>query len=256
MAPSLAEDDEPVAAATTTIAIPDTGAATTTDVTLRSSADYFNVGSVGSRDDVCFSLSKRRQSSGCTQLEFDLQCERHVFTSFQTAINMLMKVFSPAQGPLEHKRVTSILDSLNFNVKEWKQYAKYVQGNYKRQLVARTPTFAIFLKVWKAGQESLVHDHNGCESWIKVLEGELQETLYETSSFSLKPKLDRTLTPSKVTYLESDCIHQNRADSPCATLHFYSPPYSGNRNYEIEEITWKPNANINSCCDNKANASE
>jgi len=58
------------------------------------------------------------------------------------------------------------------------RYKFFVGGRYTRNLVALDPAFSLVLMCWSAASCSPVHDHptHGC--WMKVLEGELTETLY------------------------------------------------------------------------------
>jgi len=125
-----------------------------------------------------------------------------------------------------------MLDNFQFHPREWKQYGKYVAGQYKRQLVARNSRFTLFLTVWRSGQTSPIHDHNGSRCWIKVLEGEVEEKLFSVNSTNLQCVETNTITPQAVAFREGDCIHQNHTSVPAASLHLYSPPYSFCRNYD------------------------
>lgn len=53
---------------------------------------------------------------------------------------------------------------------------------YTRNLVMETDLFSLIILVWNPRKESPVHDHpcDGC--WVRVLEGQVQETVYDKNS--------------------------------------------------------------------------
>lgn len=76
----------------------------------------------------------------------------------------------------------------------------------------------------------MVHDHSGSVSWIKVLEGTIEETKYQFSeeSESLQPLASVPYSVDSVIYNDEKVIHkvQNIShEAPAVSLHIYSPPY-------------------------------
>jgi len=87
--------------------------------------------------------------------------------------------------------------------REWRQYAKFKQGHYTRNLIGFDEKFTILLLCWERGQMSPIHDHAGSNCWVKVLEGELQETVYDINADgqTVSERSVVTYHPPGVTYI-------------------------------------------------------
>lgn len=52
--------------------------------------------------------------------------------------------------------IKSILSLMNFNQKEWRQYSRFVESKYTRNLIGYDEKFTIILLCWERGQGRLV----------------------------------------------------------------------------------------------------
>ncbi|GAB5371008.1 hypothetical protein AAMO2058_001542000 [Amorphochlora amoebiformis] len=161
-----------------------------------------------------------------------------IFLDFGTLVEAVRKEFNGelARGPRDPEtaqRITQMLSSVRINPKEWEQYTHFVGGRYTRTLVGFDQSFCILLLCWEKGQESPIHCHANSSCWVKVLDGQLQESIFDFPSGKGKPlrlKQQEIFSPNQATYIDnSHGVHRMgnaRSDTPCVSLHIYSPPYS------------------------------
>ena len=98
--------------------------------------------------------------------------------SFSELINVLKSdcaVITPA-------RMQDILDRLVVTTEEARPHALFSERRYARNLVYKDREFEIMIMCWNAGQRSSIHDHAGSLGGLKILEGELTESLFERAA--------------------------------------------------------------------------
>ncbi|KAJ9248170.1 hypothetical protein DTO207G8_7611 [Paecilomyces variotii] len=116
--------------------------------------------------------------------------------------------------------------------------------NYTRNAIENINHKAnILLLVWNPGKGSPIHDHADAHCIMKVLSGELHETVYETPDNEpghtkpLTVKSSTTYGANEVTYI-SDKIGLHRVYNPSSSqvavsLHLYTPPNAADYGYNI-----------------------
>ncbi|KAE8352507.1 RmlC-like cupin domain-containing protein [Aspergillus coremiiformis] len=115
--------------------------------------------------------------------------------------------------------------------------------NYTRNAIENINRKAnILLLVWNPGKGSPIHDHANAHCIMKVLAGELTETVYhppnvndESSPLTLKHQ--KRYQADQVTYI-SDAIGLHRVHNPspnqvAVSLHIYTPPNAADDGYHI-----------------------
>ena len=117
----------------------------------------------------------------------------------------------------------------NYKSNEWQKYIKFDQDNYNKNLVFRNKDFEIFVVCWSPYQKTILHDHasNGCI--IKMLYGNLSETLFYNNNTKKKNILEK----DTITYIDNDIgkhIMSNQTNKKAISLHLYSPP-----NYKVKK---------------------
>nr|ACF24552.1 cysteine dioxygenase [Gymnochlora stellata] len=144
------------------------------------------------------------------------------------------KVRGAPQDPETVAEVTEYLQSVRLNPKEWEQYTNFVGHCYTRTLVGIDPNFVVLLLSWGKGQESPIHCHSNSSCWVKVLDGELKESVFQSpenpGSKPLKLTAQEIYSPNQATYIDdTHGVHQMgnaRTDHPCVSLHVYAPAHS------------------------------
>jgi cysteine dioxygenase len=107
------------------------------------------------------------------------------------------------------------------NSKHWERYARADKSRgYTRNIVDNVNGKAnLILIVWNPGKGSLIHDHADAHCIMKILKGNLTETIYhkpesgDTSVHPLQVKKETVYNPDEVTYI-SDQIGLHRVFNP------------------------------------------
>ena len=120
---------------------------------------------------------------------------------------------------------------------ELEPYVKFRPGTYVRTRVIRNAHVELLVLCWRPGHYTSIHDHNGSYSSIRVLSGEMHETLYAyDGERGLCETESRAWTPGHVATADIPDIHRigNREDceSSLVTLHCYSPPFDVINTYQ------------------------
>ncbi|XP_014667228.1 PREDICTED: cysteine dioxygenase type 1-like, partial [Priapulus caudatus] len=123
---------------------------------------------------------------------------------------------------------------------EWKKYANFDPHKYTRNLVDDgNGKYNLIMLCWSEGQGSSIHSHANSHCFLKVLEGNLMETLYDWPSEGhassdeggehLQKKRIVTVMENQVAYI-NDSLGLHRIENPSHTdlacsLHLYCPPF-------------------------------
>lgn len=107
---------------------------------------------------------------------------------------------------------------------DWIKYAKLSKENYKRVLISKNEFIEIILIGWNVNQKSAIHDHpkNGC--LVKILDGQLNETIFINNLEKIK---ENVLLEGNISYqIGNKILHkiENITSNPVFSLHVYSPP--------------------------------
>lgn len=179
----------------------------------------------------------------CLKSEMDGHPDDGVYTDLEglkppktlkDLIEGLHKIF--AHGNVNVEFVKTFMEMYKGNYQEWKKFAKFDIHRYTRNLVdAGNGKFNLMVLCWNEAQGSSIHSHANAHCFMKVLDGEVKEHLYEwpLESEGEKPmKLMREAQYEKnqVAYI-CDKIGLHRVENPshsnkAVTLHLYSPPFS------------------------------
>ena len=107
---------------------------------------------------------------------------------------------------------------------DWKKYVKFNKSYYNRIKLEEYSNnmFEFVLICWLPKQKSLIHNHptNGCI--MKILEGNIEETLYDNNMNITSINMYVT---NDTTYIDNNKgIHKINPLDKSVTLHIYSPP--------------------------------
>lgn len=90
--------------------------------------------------------------------------------------------------------------------------------------------FELVLICWDEKSETLIHDHpdNGC--LLYLMDGELEEELYDKSLKLIKKSIYKA---KNISYMDNNKgYHKIKCQKKAISLHIYSPP-----NYELKTFT-------------------
>ncbi|KAF4811994.1 Cysteine dioxygenase [Colletotrichum tropicale] len=141
--------------------------------------------------------------------------------------------------------LTSLVKRYATNPNDWARYYYNCPGkNYTRNAIENINHKAnILLLVWNPLKGSPIHDHANAHCIMKVLAGELTETVYYTPSSTdkenvpLKVKSEKTYQADQVTYISDDIglhrVHNPHPQNVAVSLHLYTPPNAADIGYNI-----------------------
>ncbi|NXL08162.1 CDO1 dioxygenase, partial [Mesembrinibis cayennensis] len=85
-----------------------------------------------------------------------------------------------AEDKVSVEEVQALMESYENNTEEWLQYAKFDQYRYTRNLVdSGNGKFNLMILCWGEEHGSSIHDHSDSRCFMKILQGNLKETLFE-----------------------------------------------------------------------------
>ncbi|NP_001310494.1 cysteine dioxygenase type 1 isoform X2 [Gorilla gorilla gorilla] len=165
-------------------------------------------------------------------------------------IRILHQLFAGDEVNVEE--VQAIMEAYESDPTEWAMYAKFDQYSrgrglqfvvgggsgggwlwYTRNLVDQgNGKFNLMILCWGEGHGSSIHDHTNSHCFLKMLQGNLKETLFawpDKKSNEMVKKSERVLRENQCAYI-NDSIGLHRVENishtePAVSLHLYSPPF-------------------------------
>jgi cysteine dioxygenase len=112
----------------------------------------------------------------------------------------------------------------SYNEDDWKSYVIKDDLKYNKIKVFETELFDIYIIVWNINQQSKVHNHssNGC--WLKILEGKVEEKIYNNKFELLKYNIQNR---GEISFIKDDIGYhsiKNINNNISVSLHIYNPP--------------------------------
>ncbi|KAM6954277.1 cysteine dioxygenase type 1 [Aplochiton taeniatus] len=154
-------------------------------------------------------------------------------------IKILHKIFE--SDDINVEEVQNIMESYDSNPQDWKKFAQFDQFRYTRNLVdVGNGKFNLMILCWGEGHGSSIHDHTDSHCFMKLLQGQLKETLFEWPDRkplgSMVQKSQRLLQENQCAYI-NDSIGLHRVENGSHTesavsLHLYSPPFDSCRTFD------------------------
>lgn len=146
-------------------------------------------------------------------------------------LSELVDVLSEEMGPhgldtlADVDRIQQIMANYESNASDWNQYALFDEGRYTRNLVsAGNGKFNLMVSVWliqvlcwSQNQASPIHDHSNSHCIVKMLDGELTESLYDwptENTGHLDPRKESTFHKSIVCWPRWSDIYARQNWSP------------------------------------------
>uniref|UniRef100_A0A8C2D650 Cysteine dioxygenase n=1 Tax=Cyprinus carpio TaxID=7962 RepID=A0A8C2D650_CYPCA len=152
--------------------------------------------------------------------------------TLQDLIQALHEIFESDRVNVEE--VQSIMESYESKPHEWMKYARFDQYRYTRNLVDEgNGKFNLMILCWGEGHGSSIHDHTDSHCFMKLLQGQLKETLFDWPDRKLQggmqQKSQRVLLENQCAYI-NDSLGLHRVENVSHTetavsLHLYSPPF-------------------------------
>lgn len=104
---------------------------------------------------------------------------------------------------------------------------------YSRTIL-RVDEVEIMLARWRPGQRCAPHDHGGAGGFVIVLQGGFEERRFDWDGPRLTVTTSTEHHTGEVTSITSDVIHDMAGLDGGLTLHFYSPPATSMRVFDLD----------------------
>lgn len=160
------------------------------------------------------------------------QTELRKAQTLEELIQLLHELF--AGDKVDVAEVQAVMESYESDPQEWSSYAHFDQYRYTRNLVDKgNGKFNLMILCWGEGHGSSIHDHTDSHCFMKILQGNLKETLFawpgKKETGEMIKKSERVLKENQCAYI-NDTIGLHRVENPSHTetavsLHLYSPPF-------------------------------
>jgi cysteine dioxygenase len=135
-------------------------------------------------------------------------------------------------GAARGARVAELLGGYARAEEDWRAFAFFSAQQYTRNLVALDARLELMLLCWGPGQASPIHNHEGQDCWMAVLDGAIEEVRYPEPDGPgpLVAKGSATFAAGEVAFIRDEMgLHLVRpalSASSGVTLHLYSSPYA------------------------------
>lgn len=159
-------------------------------------------------------------------------------SEFYKLIVELKKILGPDKGltsdDVDVDQIRKLMEAYKSNEFDWEKLALHDPSrNYSRNgIINLNGNANLLILVWSPGKSSAIHDHANAHCCMKILAGELVESLYDipTNEQKLQCKKKTTLNRDEVGYI-SDKIGLHQITNPLTdrvsvSLHLYTPPYA------------------------------
>ena len=132
-----------------------------------------------------------------------------------------------ATRPLGPEEMLAFGRSVDLQQLDLTGYRQFSDTRYARNSIYRNEHFELVVICWRANQASSIHDHGRSHCLYVVVEGEMQEELFELNDNG-RPRRARTRSfgASEVTIAAPADVHRicNIGGGELVTIHVYSPP--------------------------------
>ena len=122
----------------------------------------------------------------------------------------------------------SIFRATDFTKDAFNNFCSWSEKCYTRNCIVENEKFELILLCWNECQGTPIHDHGGEECWVKFIEGEFKETIYDKNE-------NGSLTHTKsILSKENDISYmidfmgfhklENLSNKKGMSLHLYAKP--------------------------------
>lgn len=126
-----------------------------------------------------------------------------------------------SKGDISVEEGKKILASYSWE--DFKKYIRFDDASYARNYVVNTELFDILVLCWSPGQKTGIHGHpkDGC--FVKILQGSIHETIYDSDKQILR---ENTHSAGDIMFNHDSIgyhVLENPNDTGTISLHIYSP---------------------------------
>ena len=95
-----------------------------------------------------------------------------------TLINSIPELIKSLNN-CEKNNYQDLMENLELDIEDVKKYCTWDEANYSRNLIHLNNNYHLLILCWQEGQYSPIHDHGGRDCFLYVVEGTIQENIYQ-----------------------------------------------------------------------------
>ena len=141
------------------------------------------------------------------------------------SINNLNSLISQISTEIQKGHTLSQLTHLlnNYQGTDWKSFVQFNDVTYCKNFIHQSKNFDVVLICWRQNQKAKIHDHPNQGCLMKILDGQLNENIYQCKPF-VKYINTNILLMDQIGYKEGNLIlHEIHSPVNSISLHIYSP---------------------------------
>jgi predicted metal-dependent enzyme (double-stranded beta helix superfamily) len=117
---------------------------------------------------------------------------------------------------------------------EWSALVRYTEDERWYHRLERGDNHEVWLLSWLPGQRTGFHDHCGSSGVFAVVQGELRE---RTPAAGRPGPVSAAFPAGRARSFGPHYVHEvvNESAAPAVSIHAYSPPLAGMRQYELTQ---------------------
>lgn len=182
-----------------------------------------------------------RECASCKTATMAINSTKHInrtktISSVEDLVNALHQSKKEKFG-----EIITRLDVLKLDVDELSTWSK---DCYTRNCLECNDDFELILICWEEGQVTPIHDHGGEECWVKIIQGEFKETIYESNESGEPTEIKTNIGgPGGISYMVDfmGCHSlENVSNGRALTIHLYAKPIASCNIYNNEDGQFEP----------------
>ncbi|GEQ69640.1 hypothetical protein JCM33374_g3313 [Metschnikowia sp. JCM 33374] len=136
---------------------------------------------------------------------------------------------------IDINEIKQLMESYESDETEWGKFAlcDATKGYTRNGVVNINGNANLLVLVWSPGKGSAIHDHANAHCCMKIMKGQLTESLYdvpESEGHEMVPRQVSVLHRDEVGYISDDIglhkISNASTEEFAVSLHLYTPPYA------------------------------
>lgn len=134
----------------------------------------------------------------------------------------------------------ALLRRLDIHLEDVKEFVRFSDRNYQRNLVRAGDMYHAWVMCWKSGQRSPIHDHAASSCAVRILLGTATVTTFAFAPNGMVKAIGSSeLEPGCICVTQDKDLHQvsnlQAGNADLVTLHIYSPPLLRMGTYSLTE---------------------
>lgn len=125
-------------------------------------------------------------------------------------------------------RYTEVVRSINIASSAFEPFCSWSNESYTRNCIVENERFELILLCWEEGQLTPIHDHGGEECWVRIIQGDFKETIYQEDETGILNVVKSTFSkPNDICYMVDFMGYhrlENINNGRSMSLHLYAKP--------------------------------